>query len=300
MTTTRPEFGPCETTEVEDSLPPGPAIRRHKLGVHLRQLRQQRSLRLEEVAAHLGVAPSTLSRIETGQAPTRTSYLALMLNLYGIEDQAKRRLLTDMAREGQRKAWWAEFDELLPPGVDDYLRLEATASQVWSYSPHVVPDLLQTTDYAAAVIRASRPDLRADEVSKLVTFQISRQELMQRSSLRLHLIVDESTLCRPIASADVITGQLEHVLIVSARRSVTVQVMPLTAEPPMLSPPFTLFNFTGSADPAIACCHGPGGQVITTKRRPDVGVMHGTFNILSENALSPASTGRMINNLIHG
>src|SRR6266700_7046778 len=85
------------------SLSVGPAIRRRRLGADLRQLREQRSLRLEEVADQLGVAPSTLSRIETGKAPTRTSYLAVMLDLYGVADPARRRLLMDMAREGQRK-----------------------------------------------------------------------------------------------------------------------------------------------------------------------------------------------------
>ena len=64
----------------------GPTIRRRRLGSDLRRLREQRSLRLEEVAGQLGVAPSTLSRIETGKAPTRTSYLALLLNLYGVDD----------------------------------------------------------------------------------------------------------------------------------------------------------------------------------------------------------------------
>ena len=298
MTTSQPELGPCRIADAEGSVPPGPAVRRHKLGMHLRQLRQQRSLRLEEVAESLGVSPSTLSRIETGQAPTRTSYLAVMLNLYGVEDETQRRLLTDMAREGQRKAWWAEYDELLPPGVDGYLRLEATASHVWCYSPQVVPDLLQTADYAAAVIRASRPDLNGQQVSKLVALLLRRQEHPQHGSLRLHAVIDESVLSRPIAPARVWTDQLERLLAVSTRPSVTIQVTTQTAEAPMLSPPFTLLSFTGPADPAVACCHGPGGQVITSRRRTDVCVMDATFNIFSAIAMSPASTVQLISNLI--
>src|SRR5580693_8015183 len=83
----------------------GPTIRRRRLGTDLRRLREARSLKLEEVAVHLGVAPSTLSRIETGKAPTRTSYLAVMLDLYGVTDASQRALLADLAREGQRRGW---------------------------------------------------------------------------------------------------------------------------------------------------------------------------------------------------
>jgi DNA-binding XRE family transcriptional regulator len=93
----------------------GPTIRRRRLGTELRRLRESRSLRLQDVASSLGVAASTVSRIETGNAPTRTSYLTVMLELYGVADPADRRALIEMAREGQRKGWWAPSEDLLPP-----------------------------------------------------------------------------------------------------------------------------------------------------------------------------------------
>src|SRR6266851_5828786 len=123
----------------------GPTMRRRRLGADLRQLREQNSLRLEEVADHLGVAPSTLSRIETGKAPTRTSYLAFMLNLYGVADPARRRLLMDLAREGQRKGWWMAYDDVLPPGMGTYLGLEAEASALLTFQEQVALRLVPTT-----------------------------------------------------------------------------------------------------------------------------------------------------------
>src|ERR1700683_4705912 len=121
----------------------GPTIRRRRLGTDLRRLREERSLRLEDVAAHLGVAPSTLSRIETGKAPTRTSYLSLMLDLYGVDDSQRRRLLTDLAREGQRKGWWADSEDLLAAGAGNYLGLEAEASVLRSFAILVGSCVLQ-------------------------------------------------------------------------------------------------------------------------------------------------------------
>jgi transcriptional regulator with XRE-family HTH domain len=94
----------------------GPTVRRRRLGTELRRLREANSIKLEEVAEQLGVAPSTLSRIETGKAPTRSAYLSEMLKLYGVEDPGQRQVLIDMAREGHRKGWWAAYEDLLPTG----------------------------------------------------------------------------------------------------------------------------------------------------------------------------------------
>jgi transcriptional regulator with XRE-family HTH domain len=293
----RAEADPGATYGAEETLQPGPAIRRYKLGTYLRQLRMDRSLRLEDVAADLGVAPSTLSRIETGSAPTRTSYLKLMLDLYGVEDPDRRQRLAALAREGQRKNWWDEYDDLLPPGVDRYLRLEATAAQAQAHSPQAVPELLQTAEYAAAAIRASRPGLNADQVSQLVSLQMRRQQIVHRSGLLLHMIVDEAALHRAIAPAHVMTEQLEHLVTFTEQKPVTVQVATATITPPVISPPFTLLSFTGPAELVIACCHGPGGQIIVTRRSTNTRVMHATFDALARTAMSPARTAHLIKGL---
>src|SRR5271155_5642123 len=93
-----------------------PTISRQRLGIKLRELREARSLRLEDVAAKLDIRPSTVSRIETGLAPTRVSYLSVMLDLYGIDNPEQRRMLADIAWAGQRKEWWAAYNDVLPAG----------------------------------------------------------------------------------------------------------------------------------------------------------------------------------------
>ena len=178
----------------------GPTIRRRRLGSDLRRLREQRSLRLEEVASQLGVAPSTLSRIETGKAPTRTSYLALMLDLYGVHDADQRRALMDLAREGQRKGWWVGSDDLLPAGTGTYLGLEAEASDLRAFQPQVIHGLVRTEDYARAVIAARRPDLAPAQVERLVEVAVRRQDVLRGGDpIRLMLILDESVLLRAVA-----------------------------------------------------------------------------------------------------
>src|SRR5260370_7444050 len=83
----------------------GPTVRRRRLGSELRRLRESHSIKLEEVAERLGLAPSTLSRIETGKSPTRTADLISFFDPHGLHDPSQRQLLLEMAREGHRKGW---------------------------------------------------------------------------------------------------------------------------------------------------------------------------------------------------
>ena len=134
----------------------GPTVRRRRLGSQLRRLREAHSFKLEEAADKLGLAASTLSRIETGKAPTRTAYLATMFEMYGVDDPAQRAVLTEMAREGHRKGWWAVYDDVLPTGFDVYVGLEAEAAALRVFEDQVVHGLLQTEDYARTVMNSVR------------------------------------------------------------------------------------------------------------------------------------------------
>jgi transcriptional regulator with XRE-family HTH domain len=171
----------------------GPTICRHRLGAELRRLREVHGHRLQDVAARLEIAPSTLSRIETGKAPARTSYIHAMLDFYGVNDPQERRYLVDLAREGQRKGWWKQYDDLLPQDAAVFLGLEVAAVGVCTFAVRTIPGLLQTADYASAVIQAARPGFTADQVQALVTVTMQRREL-SRDQRNLHAIID---LCRP-------------------------------------------------------------------------------------------------------
>jgi transcriptional regulator with XRE-family HTH domain len=272
----------------------GPVMNRHRLGAELKHLRESRSLRLEDVATRLGVAPSTISRIETGKAPTRTGYLTIMLDTYGITDPQHRQQLTELAREGHRKEWWTPHHELLPPGASTYLGLEAAASEIRIFSVLALPGLLQTADYAAAALRASRPGLSAQEISELVTIQLRRQEQLHRDGQTLYQVIDESVLFRTIGSASVMAEQLDHLHAATSNPAVTIQVSTLAAARSALSLPFTLLSFPGLTDPDIACQVANGGQVTISKRAADVIATQQAFSTLASSALPPANSADLI------
>lgn len=277
----------------------GPTIRRRRLGADLRQLREQSSLKLEEVAGQLGVAPSTLSRIETGKAPTRTSYLTLMLDLYGVTDPDHRRLLLDLAREGQRRGWWVGFDDLLAPGAGEYLGLEAEAAVLRVFGALVVPGLLRTPDYGRAVCAARRPDLRPEQVERLVGVQQRRQEVLSGPDpIELRLVLDESVLLRSVASACVMRGQLEHLVKASAESAITIQVLELSGpHPSVLAGSFAVLSFADEDDADVACAEGIRGQVLFEQRAPEVAAVKAAFDALSKSALPPRVSAARIRDI---
>jgi hypothetical protein len=245
------------------------------------------------------VAQSTLCRIETGKAPTRTGYLALLLDLYRIDDPVERRRLTELARESQRKGWWAGVDELLPAGAGGYLGLEAEASSLRAFCAQVVPGLAQTADYASALIAASRPNLAAEQVERLAAVQLRRQEVLRRSApIRLELLLDESVLLRAVAPPGVMRAQLGQLAELGRERNVTVQVLRL-AGPPRQVPAgsFGILSFDDPGDGDVACGHGFRGQVQLEQRETEVRALRLAFDALARSAMPPRESARLIGGL---
>jgi transcriptional regulator with XRE-family HTH domain len=274
----------------------GPTIRRHLLGAELRRLRLARSLRLEDAAGMLGVAPSTVSRIEAGKAPARTSYVQLMLDLYQVKDPGVRKMLASLAREGQRKGWWADFDDVLPAGMGEYLGLESAASQVCCWSVQSLPDLLATQEYAAAAWRAALPEPVAGQVARLMTMTMRRQELLHGSGQRLHAIIDEAALLRPVGSAGVMAAELEHLAALASSPSVTVRVVRLGTVLPVLRLPFTILDL-GAHEAQIGCALDLRGHVTVTKRDSEVHALSDSFAALGRTALAPARSASLLREL---
>jgi hypothetical protein len=130
-------------------------------------------------------------------APTRTSYLFQMPDLYGVADADERRRLADLARQGQRKHYWSEFDELIPEGTAHYFALEAAATRIRTYALQYVPELISAPACAGFAGVASRPDLRQQSAPGLAALAAARRERLGADPGRLHVLIDETALRRP-------------------------------------------------------------------------------------------------------
>ena len=273
---------------------PSPAAARHQLGSYLREQRHQQSLHLTHVAPQVGISASSLSRIETGRAPMRTSYLTVMLDLYGIDDQEQRRHLADLARQGQRKHWWAIHETLIPAGTAHYLALENAAASIRVYAPQVIPDLLATLEYAEAAMRATRADLSAAQAAQLASLTHARRQFPARGQ-RLQVVLDESALHCVEVPAEVAMAQFRHMAGLIADPAVTLQVR--VSGSAVISPPFTLLTMPVPAQ-CVGCYHGPAGQISTTRRDADTAAMNATWSAIEDSALTPEASAAMIARLV--
>jgi transcriptional regulator with XRE-family HTH domain len=281
-----------------NSVAASPIICRRRLGRELRRLREARSLRLDDVAAVLGVAPSTVSRVETGKAPTRTGYLTMMLDQYRVDDADQRRRLADLARQGQRQGWWTDYRDVLPAGAGTWLGLEDAAASVQAFSVLAVPALLATSAYTAAACQAAWPGLAKAQLRQLAAVQQRRRQLLERQDVRVHALIDEAALRRSVGPVNVMTAQLEHLAAVAGGPLVTVQVASLGGRWPVLSASFTLLGFADEEDGVAACYRTATGQVIVTEHHADTGALQNAFSALARAALTPAESVRLINDII--
>src|SRR5580700_366288 len=276
-------------------VPLGPTVRRRRLGAELRRLREAHSLKLEEVAERLGLAPSTLSRIETGKAPTKSAYLPALLDQYQVDDPGVRKVLVDMAREGHRKGWWSIYDDVLPSGFDIYVGLEAEASGLRSYEADLVHGLLQTTDYALAVLRELRPRDTEEQLQRVVDLRMQRQRLLdQDPPLDLWLILDEGAIRRNVGGSAVMRRQLEHLVQASRWANVTLQILSFASGAHAgLTGPFAILDFPERTDSDVAYTESVGGMIYLEKDR-EVRACAEAFDRMRATALSPAASVELI------
>jgi transcriptional regulator with XRE-family HTH domain len=281
-----------------DALAIGPTVRRRRLGLELRRLREAHSFKLEEAAGKLGLAASSLSRIETGKAPTRTAYLITMFEMYGVTDAVQRQVLLEMAREGHRKGWWSVYDDVLPTGFDIYVGLEAEAAALRVFEDQVVHGLLQTEAYARTVMTSVRRGQRAGHLERAVELRMQRQNVLTRQDpLKLWCILNEPVISRMIGGPAVMHEQLSHLLAVSAWPNVTLQVLPLSAGVhPALNGPFCILEFPERSDPDVVYSEGVAGHAYL-ERDAEVRCCAEVFDLLRAAALSPADTTSLISTL---
>ena len=277
----------------------GPTVRRRRLGSELRRLREAQSIKLEEVAEQLGLAPSTLSRIETGKAPTRSAYLTTMLEIYGVDDPLQRQVLVDMAREGHRKGWWAVWEDVLPTGFGIYVGLEAEAASLRVYEAQVVHGLLQTEEYARAVMTTVRRRESPEEIDRLVALRMQRQEVLLRADpLQLWIILDEAVIRRTMGPPDLMHRQLEHLCEASTMPNVTLQVLEFSSGlHPALNGPFAIIEFPERFDPDVVYSEGVAGQAYVEEREREVRARVEAFDLLRATALPPADSANLIRTL---
>ncbi|MCX5207380.1 helix-turn-helix domain-containing protein [Streptomyces sp. NBC_00237] len=212
----------------------GSVVRRILLGSQLRRLRESRGITREAAGYSIRASESKISRMELGRVSFKARDVEDLLTLYGVTDGAERESLLALAREANLAGWWHSYGDVLPGWFQTYVGLEGAASLIRIYEVQFVHGLLQTEAYAHAVVSRGIPNATAAEVDRRVSLRLDRQKvLVAERSPHFHAVLDEAALRRPYGDRSVMRGQLQHLIDISERENVTLQVMP--------------FNFGGHA-----------------------------------------------------
>jgi transcriptional regulator with XRE-family HTH domain len=206
----------------------GPTALRIMLGAQLRRLREAKQITLEDAGYVIRASGSKMSRLETGRVGFKSRDIADLLTLYGVTDTRERTAMQELARQASAVGWWHDYADVMPAWFEPYVGLEEAAVSIRSYEIQFVPGLLQTADYAREVALLGHPTGSAEEIDRRVSLRMARQAVLTRETpAHLWVVLDEAALRRPLGGVDVMRGQLRHLIEVSARPNVSLQIMPL-------------------------------------------------------------------------
>jgi transcriptional regulator with XRE-family HTH domain len=275
-----------------------PNVRRRRLAAELRRLRERAGFIGEEVARRLDWSTSKISRLERAQTAIKRADLRRLLDLYRVDTPRREELLA-LAEESEPTGRIKAISARLPEVHAEFLNVEAEAESVWDWEPQVAPGLMQTEEYARAVMFGwtSMFRLPLGEIGRRVEAQRLRQQVLERNPpLILSFVIDESVLRRRIADSSVMRGQLERIIEVSHMPSVRVRILPLEGSHPVLTGAFTYIRFPRIHEvplPDIATFeHLAGTEYVETEE--DVNKYYVAFQSLEESSLAPDASRDLI------
>ena len=287
------QIGRCERMDVARRQLP--TVRLRRLATRLATLRSEAGLSREQVEEQTGINSTTLYRIETARTKPQRRTLLTLLDLYGVSDKADRDDLVALSKHSSELGWLRQYESDLREPYSNFISFESEARSVRNYESLFVPGLLQTEDYARAVIRGVLPHATNDEVEKRVEVRVQRKTVLTKDDpLSLWCVIDEAAVRRKVGGDKIMQGQLVHLIEATAAPTTVLQIIPFAAGAhPGMPGSFVVMSFPEPTDPDIIYLDSMGGDLFL-ERSEDVERFTTVFEHLRATALSPADTVRML------
>jgi len=266
-----------------------------RLGSALRALRVASDLSVDQVGDRIGWSGSKVSRIETAKQIVSPDDVRALVTLYGLSEDETEKYVA-IARKAKERDWWHKYDDVLPEWFEGYLGLEAEASKISTYQSDLVPGLLQTEQYATAVLSAYPLRTTPEEQERSVDLRRARQDrlISGDNPLILDAVISETVLRRSVGGVDVMRDQLEHLIRMTERPNITVRLLPFAAaEHAGINGAFDVLEFPDPEDGRIVTVETLTSMLYIERTR-DVGVYRLAFDQICCAAQDPAETVNMI------
>lgn len=275
-----------------------PVTMRRKLRVELKRLRATRELTQRNVAERLDWSQSKVIRIENGSVAVGVTDLQALLRLYGVDDQETIDSMVEMAR-GSKRLPFTDYKDALPPETLRFFAYESSASIIRQNQPLLVPALLQTEEYARALLTSWR--IETAQINQIWAARLERQELLERADPpEMFFILDEAAVQRPVGGEAVMRHQRARLLELAARPTVTVQVVPFEVGAHVgMRGPFIYLEFPGADNPDVLYLEGQTGDYVARDEEDVMGSYLESFFALEKIASPPNDLEKVLAGLPH-
>jgi len=224
-----------------------PSLRRRRVVAALKRLREEAGLTMIQAGQKAGFSQSKLSRVEGLEVGISGDDTRTLCEIYGV-DKGTTDALAELARHSRKRGWWHVYSDDVLLKFVDFVELETDARSVCSFQTDLILGLLQTDNYAEAVIRHGYPNANDETIATRVELRAERRQHWNKEGFELWSIVDESALRRPIGGAETMAEQLDHLVSIAAHPKVTLQVLPINISGHMaLGVPYTIINLKDKA-----------------------------------------------------
>ncbi len=268
-----------------------PTIRQRELGIRLREFRTAKGLTVEDVAKELLCSPTKISRAETGARRATLRDVRDLCKIYGVDAQTSAELM-ELAREARQPGWWTKYDDLK---ISPLIGMEQAATAITAFGMYFVPALLQTEDYARAIIKGIAPKIEEGILGQRVEARMMRQKLLfQPKPPKYRALVDEAVLHRQVGGPAVMKAQLDRILSLVREEKAAVQVIPYEVGAyGAVDSNFVYLEFAGTMLPDLVFVEGLASQLYL--ERPDeLERYREALDYLRDEALNPRDSAKRI------
>jgi transcriptional regulator with XRE-family HTH domain len=282
----------CGARTTLDSTPT-PLVQRRRLRTELRRARAEARLTQDQVAKAMDWSLSKIIRIETGAVGISTNDLRALLSLYGIDNADRTNELIELARASRQPSWWSRYKGDISPQYLQYIEYEESASTLRMYDPLLLPGLLQTEDYAAAVMRAlAEPETPAEVIRARIDIRLTRQRLLEQAMPpNLICVIDEAAVQRVIGERNLAHGQIVRLIDLANRPNIIIGILPFSAGLHSgLLEPFIILEFSDPEDSDVLYLESSKDAIFSHDEAGEITGYRMVFEQLLDISLSPADT----------
>jgi len=244
-----------------------PLVQRRRLRSELRSAREAKGLTQDQVAHEMDWSLSKIIRIEGASSSISANDLKALLSLYGITESERVDSLLALAKAGRERSWWSAYRDVAPSLLLQLIEYESVASAIRQFETLFIPGILQTEEYARAVIQNYYDDEGpgSDKLRALVELRVRREGLLNSEhSPSFNFMLDEAAVSRLVGGSSVMRSQLRRLIAVAEKPNVTVEIVPFSAGlHPGMRGPFEIIEFVDPLDKDIVFVETPRGDIIS-------------------------------------